>query len=224
MDILGKYYELKEEPWRIFRIMSEFVEGFEEMSLVSPAVSIFGSARTLPDNRYYRQAEEVAYLLGKEKFNIITGGGPGIMEAANKGAKRAGVQSIGLNIELPMEVRVNEFVNRPLSFRYFFIRKVMFAKYASAFIAMPGGFGTLDELCEILTLIQTEKMISVPFILIGKDYWQGLVEWLQNKVLEEKNISSEDLNLFTVTDDLNEVVKIIKTNHQKLKNGQSNGI
>ncbi|HCL57890.1 MAG TPA: TIGR00730 family Rossman fold protein [Spirochaetia bacterium] len=224
MDILGKYYELKEEPWRIFRIMSEFVEGFEEMSLVSPAVSIFGSARTLPDNRYYRQAEEVAYLLGKEKFNIITGGGPGIMEAANKGAKRAGVQSIGLNIELPMEVRVNEFVNRPLSFRYFFIRKVMFAKYASAFIAMPGGFGTLDELCEILTLIQTEKMISVPFILIGKDYWQGLVEWLQNKVLEEKNISSEDLNLFTVTDDLNEAVKIIKTNYQKLKNGQSNGI
>ncbi len=199
-----------EEPWRIFRIMAEFVEGFEELSSVGPAVSIFGSARTQPGDRYYELAHETAYRVAKSGFSVITGGGGGIMEAANKGAKDAGARSIGLNIELPMEQIPNKYQNLSLNFKYFFCRKVMFLKYANGFVVMPGGFGTMDELFESLVLIQTLKQVYFPVILMGSDYWKGLLDWVKDVMLEKGGyISPEDLNVYAVEDDPEKVAKIL---------------
>jgi uncharacterized protein (TIGR00730 family) len=196
--------------WRIFRVMAEFVEGFDELATVGPAVSFFGSARARPDDKYYKLAHETAYEISKADFTVITGGGGGIMEAANKGAAEAGGKSIGLNIELPLEQVPNEYQNFSLHFRYFFCRKVMFLKYAHGFIVFPGGYGTMDEFCESLVLIQTLKQASFPVILMGGEYWKGLIEWMEQKMLgEHKYISPEDLNVFTVLDDPKAAVKVI---------------
>ena len=200
------------DSWEIFKIMGEFVEGFETMSRIGPCVSIFGSARTKPENKYYQLAEEVAYLLTKQKFGVITGGGPGIMEAGNKGAKRGGGKSVGLNIVLPFEQEANPYIDsdKIINFDYFFIRKVMFIKYAQGFIVLPGGFGTLDEMFEALTLIQTEKSGKFPVILIGKPFWTGLIDWIKEVLLgEENNISPEDLDLIQIVDTAEEAVKMI---------------
>ena len=197
--------------WRIFRVMAEFTEGFEELASVGPAVSIFGSARARPDERYYKLSEQTASELAKAGFAIITGGGGGIMEAANKGASDAGGQSIGLNIELPMEQLPNDYQNISLNFKYFFVRKVMFLKYAHGFIVFPGGYGTMDEFFESLVLIQTLKQATFPVILMCSEYWAGLVEWIEEKMLgEHKYIAPEDLNVFTMADDVQTAVKIIK--------------
>ena len=197
--------------WRIFRVMAEFTEGFEELASVGPAVSIFGSARSKPNEPYYKLAEQTASELAKEGFAIITGGGSGIMEAANKGAADAGGQSIGLNIELPMEQVPNDYQNISLNFRYFFVRKVMFLKYAHGFIVFPGGYGTMDEFFESLVLIQTLKQATFPVILMCSEYWVGLVDWLRTKMLgEHKYIAPDDLNVFTMADDVQTAVKIIK--------------
>lgn len=198
--------------WQLFKIMAEFVEGFEKLTKIGPCVSIFGSARTKPDNPYYLMAEEIAYKLTQEGYGIITGGGPGIMEAANKGAKRGNGKSVGLNIELPFEQKGNDYIDpdKFLNFDYFFVRKVMFIKYAQGFVVLPGGFGTLDELFEALTLIQTKKIGAFPIILVGKDYWAGLVEWIQKTLLESgKFVSPEDMFLFKVVDTSDEAVKAI---------------
>jgi uncharacterized protein (TIGR00730 family) len=197
--------------WRVFRIMSEFVEGFETLSALSPCVSIFGSSRTKPGHRYYELAEQAAKELVKRDFGIITGGGPGIMEAANKGAKEADGNSIGLNIVIPREQQPNGYIDQDklINFDFFFVRKVMFVKYAQGFIVLPGGFGTLDELFESLTLIQTRKATRFPVILMGTSYWAGLVDWLRHTVLDAANISPGDLDLFTLTDDPCEAVDII---------------
>jgi len=200
------------DSWEIFKIMGEFVEGFETMSRIGPCVSIFGSARTKPENKYYQLAEEVAYLLTKQKFGVITGGGPGIMEAGNKGAKRGEGKSVGLNIVLPFEQEANPYIDsdKIINFDYFFIRKVMFIKYAQGFIVLPGGFGTLDEMFEALTLIQTEKSGKFPVILIGKSFWTGLIDWIKEVLLaEENNISPEDLDLIQIVDTAEEAVKMI---------------
>ncbi len=199
-----------EDPWRIFRIMSEFVEGFDVLSKIGPAVSIFGSARTKQNNKYYKLATEIAAVLSKEGFAIVTGAGPGIMEAANKGAIKAKGKSIGLNIQVPIVQKPNKYIETLLDFRYFFCRKVMFVKYSNAFIIMPGGFGTMDELLEAITLIQTERIKLFPVILVGKEYWSGLIEWIKNKMLKDGNISKEDLRLFKISDDPKEIVSIIK--------------
>jgi len=200
-----------QDLWRIFRVMAEFTEGFEELASVGPAVSIFGSARTKPGDPYYKLAEQTASGLVNAGFAIITGGGGGIMEAANKGAADAGGQSIGLNIELPMEQTPNEFQNISLNFRYFFVRKVMFLKYAHGFIVFPGGFGTMDEFFESLVLIQTLKQATFPVILMCSEYWAGLIEWLRTKMLgEHKYIAPEDMDVFTMADDVQTAVKIIK--------------
>lgn len=196
--------------WRIFRIMAEFVEGFDELSTIGPAVSIFGSARTCKNNEHYGLAEETAREVAKAGFAVITGGGGGIMEAANKGASEAGGKSIGLNIELPMEQVSNKYQDISLHFRYFFCRKVMFLKYAHGFIVLPGGWGTMDEFFESLTLIQTLKQASFPVILMGSDYWGGLIDWMRSKMLKEyEYISEEDLDIFKVVDEPKEAVKII---------------
>jgi uncharacterized protein (TIGR00730 family) len=197
------------DPWRVLRIMGEFVEGFDSLANLGTAVTIFGSARVAPDHEQYRQATEVARLLGLEGYTIITGGGPGVMEAANKGARLAGVMSVGCNIELPFEQHVNPYVDVAINFRYFFVRKTMFVKYAEAFVIFPGGFGTLDELFESLTLIQTGKVRDFPVILFGSAYWQGLVDWIRGTLLAERKISPDDLNLLTVTDSPEEVVRMI---------------
>jgi len=197
------------DGWRIFRIMAEFVEGFETMSKVGKAVSIFGSARTKPDDRFYKAAIETGRLLTKAKFAVITGGGPGIMEAANKGALEAGGTSVGLNISLPQEQESNRYLNVALDFHYFYARKVMFVKYASAFICFPGGFGTLDECFETLTLIQTLKINPFPVILFGTDYWTGLVEWMRKR-LSPEFIDLEDLDIFRIVDRPQDAVAIVK--------------
>jgi uncharacterized protein (TIGR00730 family) len=199
-----------QDLWRIFRIMAEFTEGFDELATVGPAVSIFGSARTKPDEKYYKQAEKTASILAKAGFAIITGGGGGIMAAANKGAAEAGGISIGLNIELPVEQIPNSFQNMTLRFRYFFCRKVMFLKYAHGFIAFPGGFGTIDEFSEALVLIQTLKQASFPVVLVGSEFWKGLVDWMKDKMLGEYGyIHPEDMNVFTVVDTPEDAAKII---------------
>jgi uncharacterized protein (TIGR00730 family) len=196
--------------WRIFRVMAEFVEGFDELATVGPAVSFFGSSRAKPKQRYYKLAEQTASEIVKAGFAVITGGGEGIMEAANKGAAQAGGKSIGLNIELPMEQVPNKYQNMSLHFRYFFCRKVMFLKYAHGFIVFPGGYGTMDEFTEALVLIQTLRQAYFPVILMGSDYWEGLINWMKGKMLEEyKHISPEDLNVFTVVDDPRAAAKII---------------
>lgn len=204
-----------EEPWRIFRIMAEFVEGFEELSTIGPAVSIFGSARIEPGHKYYQLAQETAHEITKAGFAVITGGGGGIMEAANKGAAEAGGKSIGLNIELPIEQKPNEYQNLGLHFKYFFCRKVMFLKYANGFIVMPGGFGTMDEFFESLVLIQTLKQALFPVILMGSEFWGGLIDWIKDKMLKEDDyIFPEDLDVFTVVDDPKVVADILVEFHK----------
>ena len=199
--------------WQIFKIMAEFVEGFEKLSRIGPCVSIFGSARTLPTNPYYGIAEEIAERLVRQGYGVITGGGPGIMEAGNKGARNAGGKSVGLNIDLPFEQSHNAFIDadKLLNFDYFFVRKLMFIKYAQGFIVLPGGFGTLDELFEALTLIQTHKIGKFPIILVGTSYWGGLIDWIrQTLLLSEHNISENDLSLFEVVDTAEEAVQRIE--------------
>ena len=201
---------MREDPWRIFRIMSEFVDSFQTMSEVGPAVTIFGSARTKPTDKYYRATVEIAKGLAKHKLAVITGGGPGIMEAANKGAAHAGGKSVGLNIELPHEQSGNKFANVPIHFHYFFARKVCFVKYSLGFVYMPGGFGTLDELFEVLTLVQTQRIPQFPLILFGRDHWKGLLAWMKSRVEKDKLISPGDLDLVKITDDVDEVIAIIR--------------
>lgn len=199
------------DMWRVFRIMGEFVEGFEKLSSLGPCVSVFGSARTPADHPYYQLGVEVGRLLVDRGFGVITGGGPGIMEAANRGAREAGGASVGLNIVIPHEQESNPFVDRQhsIDFDFFFVRKVMFVKYAQGFIVLPGGFGTMDELFESLTLIQTGKSTRFPIVLLGVDYWQGLMDWLKDQALGSGNISADDPDLFTLTDDPSEAVAII---------------
>ncbi|HFC96975.1 MAG TPA: TIGR00730 family Rossman fold protein [Thermosulfurimonas dismutans] len=198
------------ESWRLFKIMAEFVEGFEELPRVYPAVTIFGSTRVRPGDPCYEKAEEIARELVRAGFSVITGGGPGVMEAANKGAAEAGGWSVGINIRLPLEQEPNPYANLKLEVRYFFVRKVLMAKYAVAFVFLPGGYGTLDELFEVITLVQTRKIRPVPVVLVGREYWQGLVEWLRHTVLSGGKISDSDLDLFTVLDDPGEVVNYIR--------------
>lgn len=198
------------ESWRLFRIISEFVEGFEELPDVYPAVSIFGSSRAAPEAATYRLAEKTARLLVENGFNVISGGGPGIMEAANKGAAEAGGKSVGLHIELPNEQKANPYANVRLAFRYFFIRKVMFIKYAVAYIIMPGGYGTLDELFEALTLIQTRRIRAFPVLLMGRSFWAGLAKWMKHALVKEGTIDPEDLDIFSIVDSPEEAVGIIK--------------
>ena len=200
----------KEDTWRIFRIMAEFVEGFETLSRVGRAISFFGSSRLKPKDKYYKIATQTAYLLSKEGYAIITGGGPGLMEAANKGAKKAGGKSIGLNIQIPQEQKPNRYVDLLLEFHYFFCRKVMFLKYGKAFVILPGGYGTLDELFESLNLIQTHRVERFPVVLLGSEYWKGLIDWVKSKVLKKGCISPSDLKIFTIVDKPKEVVSVIK--------------
>lgn len=197
------------DTWRVFRIMGEFVEGFDELAHITRGVSLFGSARTAPDNPQYKAAQETAALLVKAGFEIITGGGPGIMEAANRGAIEAGGVSVGCNIELPFEQRPNPYQTHSITFKYFFVRKTMFIKYSSAFVIFPGGFGTLDELFEALTLIQTQKIRNFPVILFGTDFWRGMLEWIKGPLAEEGKISASDLDLLHLTDSPQETVDII---------------
>jgi len=203
-----------DESWRMFRIISEFTEGFEELSDIGFAVTIFGSARTKADEPYYQAAETISGLLADEGFSIISGGGPGIMEAANKGAAEHNATSVGLNIELPFEQTPNSFQNLPLEFRYFFARKVMFVKYSMGYVCMPGGFGTLDEFFESLTLMQTNKIYPMPLVLYGIEFWEGLLEWMRTKLIERKVISPKDFDLLTLTDDPREVVAIMKQHRE----------
>ena len=203
------YITLK-DSWRLFHILAEFVEGFENLTDVHPAVTIFGSARAKKGDELYTRAYELAKVLGRNRFNVITGGGPGVMEAVNKGAKEEGVQSVGINIELPFEQKPNPYITVPLSFKYFFVRKVMFIKYAIAYIVLPGGLGTLDEFFEAITLIQTNKIRPFPVILVGSDFWKSLVEWMEKNMLARGMISKEDLNIFRIMDDPEEIVAYIK--------------
>ena len=206
------------DSWQIFKIMSEFVEGFEKMSRIGPCVSVFGSARTKMGNKYYKLAEEIAFKLTREGYGVITGGGPGIMEAANKGARAGGGHSVGLNIVLPFEQSSNTFIDsdKVIHFDYFFVLKTIFLKYSQGFIAMPGGFGTLDELFEAITLIQTNKVAHFPIILVGKKYWEGLLKWIKETMLdEEHNISEADLELFHVVETADEAVGIINDFYSK---------
>ncbi|QQE10561.1 TIGR00730 family Rossman fold protein [Planctomycetota bacterium] len=207
---LDRDVALNRETWRLFRIISEFVDGFEVMSEVGPAVSVFGSARTKPDDPVYQQAVECGRKIVEKDFAVITGGGPGVMEAGNKGAFEAGGKSIGLNINLPMEQDPNPFQNYELSFRYFFVRKVMFVKYACGFIIFPGGFGTMDEFFEAITLIQTLKIEPFPVVLVGTDFWGGLLDWIKDTMRDKyKTISPEDIDLFHITDDVDDAVDYI---------------
>jgi uncharacterized protein (TIGR00730 family) len=200
------------DSWRVFKIISELVEGFEKMARIGPCVSIFGSARTHYNDKYYRLAEDIAFKLTQKGYGVITGGGPGIMEAANKGAKRGNGKSVGINIDLPFEQRPNPYIDadKLITFDHFFVRKVMFMKYAQGFIVLPGGFGTFDELFEAITLIQTRKIGRFPIILVGKKYWSGLLEWIKEVMLDqEENISAEDLDLFQIVDTSDQAVELI---------------
>ncbi|MGH3364489.1 MAG: TIGR00730 family Rossman fold protein [Nocardioidaceae bacterium] len=210
LDSRGPSDWVHTDPWRVMRIQSEFVEGFGALAELGPAISVFGSARTTPEDPMYALAEELGCALVHAGFAVVTGGGPGIMEAANKGALENGGISVGLGIELPFEAGMNEFVDVGVNFRYFFARKTMFVKYAQGFVVLPGGFGTFDELFEALTLVQTQKVTSFPIILMGSDYWTGLVEWLRGTVLGQGAISAPDLDMFHVTDDVADVVRIVK--------------
>ncbi len=200
---------IKEDPWRIFRIMAEFVDSFETLSQLGPGVTVFGSARMVPTNPYYKATVKLTHALAKHNFAVITGGGPGIMEAANKGAADAKGKSVGLNIQLPHEQKGNPYANIPIHFHYFFARKVCFVKYSIAFIFMPGGFGTLDEFFEVLTLVQTGRIPQFPLILFGRDHWKGLIHWMKDRLIHGKFISPGDMDLFTITDDPQEALDII---------------
>ncbi|MCX6171283.1 MAG: TIGR00730 family Rossman fold protein [Flavobacterium sp.] len=206
------------DSWAIFKIMSEFVNGYETMARIGPCVSIFGSARTKPDNKYYLLAEKIAYKISKAGYGIITGGGPGIMEAGNKGAHNGEGTSVGLNIELPFEQHYNPYIDKDknLNFDYFFVRKVMFVKYSQGFVVMPGGFGTLDELFEAITLIQTKKIGKFPIILVGSEYWKGLIDWIKTVMIgEEHNANPEDMNLIKIVDTEDEVVEALDNFYKK---------
>ncbi|MFM8739833.1 MAG: TIGR00730 family Rossman fold protein [Cytophagales bacterium] len=199
------------DSWVIFKVMSEFVEGFEKLAKIGPCVTIFGSARVKPDNKYYKMAEEIAYQLVQQGYGVVTGGGPGIMEAGNKGANRAGGKSVGLNIFLPHEQKGNSYIDpdKLITFDYFFVRKVMFVKYSQGFILMPAGFGTIDELSEALTLIQTKKIGRFPIVLVGKKFWGGMIDWIKEVLMDEKMISPEDLDLFSIVDTPEDAVQVI---------------
>ena len=215
-DVLGKRIDkrvadaqLQRESWRIFQIMAEFVEGFEKLCLIRPSISIFGSSRTTPDDPWYGKAERIARLLSDAGFSVVSGGGPGIMEAANKGAQAGKSPSIGVNIELPREQQPNPYQDISLHFRHFFARKVMFVKYASAYVVLPGGFGTLDELAEILTLVQTGKTRRIPIVLVGSEFWAALLDWFRNTLVSRGTISEEDMDLMQVCDEPEEIVQAI---------------
>jgi uncharacterized protein (TIGR00730 family) len=206
----GSYAASQEDTWRLFRIMAEFVEGFETLSRIGPCITVFGSARTKPNHKYYTMAVEVARLAARNGYGVITGGGPGIMEAANRGACLEHGTSIGLNIQLPFEQKANRYIKKLINFRHFFCRKVMFLKYTSAVIILPGGFGTMDELFETLTLVQTQKVASLPLILMGSSYWRGLLTWLKQAMHSKHGyVSSEDMCLIKVTDDPREAIRFI---------------
>jgi uncharacterized protein (TIGR00730 family) len=204
----------KSDTWRVFRIMAELVEGFEALNNIGPAVTVFGSARLVPESPYYGKCLRVAEQLAKDGYAVISGGGPGIMEAANKGAQNASGTSVGLNIELPMEQTPNPYQDVKVDFRYFFVRKLMFVKYAVGYVIFPGGFGTMDELFEALTLIQTKKIRSFPVVLVGKDYWSGMIDWMKSSVLADGNISPRDLDLLHVVDEPDEVCAIINKRYK----------
>ncbi len=223
-DKIRKAFENKDwqdikatDAWQIFKIMSEFVSGFDKMSAIGPCVSIFGSARTKPDDKYYLLAEEIAHKLTLEGYGIITGGGPGIMEAANKGAKTAGGKSVGLNIDLPHEQYSNPYIDKDklIQFDYFFVRKLMFIKYAQGFVVLPGGFGTMDELFEAMTLIQTNKIGRFPIMLVGKQYWSGMMSWIKDTLVVENKVSAEDLDLMCIVDTADDAVKHINDFYSK---------
>lgn len=205
------------DTWQIFKIMAEFVEGYEKLSKIGPCVSIFGSARTKENNKYYKLAEEIAFRLTQNGYGVITGGGPGIMEAANKGAKKGKGHSVGVNIELEFEQFPNPYIDKDkiINFKYFFVRKVMFMKYSQGFVVMPGGFGTMDELFEALTLIQTNKIARFPIVLAGKDYWQGLYDWIKSTILKNKNICKEDMDLFYLAENAEDAVDHIHNFYRK---------
>jgi len=209
--------QMTKDSWEVFKIMSEFVDGFETLSKIGPCVSIFGSARTPQNHHFYKTAEEIAYLLTKKGFGVVTGGGPGIMEAANKGAHFANGKSVGLNIDLPFEQIPNPFIDQDkfINFNYFFVRKVMFMKYSQGYIVLPGGFGTMDELFEAITLVQTHKLVRFPIVLVSKSYWQGLIDWINNVMLPQKNINAEDMNIFTIVDTPEEAVTVIEDFYKK---------
>jgi len=211
MEKIKDWNEIRtNDSWAIFKIMAEFVEGYEKMARIGPCVSVFGSARTKTDNPYYADAVKVSELLVKSGYGVITGGGPGIMEAGNKGADQVGGKSVGLNIVLPFEQSCNQYVNHPVDFDYFFVRKVMFVKYTQALITFPGGFGTLDELFEVLTLIQTKKIAKKPVVLFGTKYWGGLIDWIKNTMLDqEANINAADMDLIQMTDSPEEAIQMI---------------
>ena len=206
LDSRGPSDWVHTDPWRVLRIQSEFVEGFGALAELGPAVSIFGSARTKPDDPMYESARRIAEKLCGEGYAVITGGGPGVMEAANQGAHECGGVSVGLGIELPHEQGMNEFVDLGINFRYFFVRKTMFVKYAQGYVVMPGGFGTMDELFEALTLVQTQKITSFPIVLFGTEYWGGLVDWLRNTMVADGKVSAEDIDMLHITDDVDEAV------------------
>lgn len=208
-----------EETWRLFRILAEFTEGYDRLSGIGFGVSVFGSARIQPDSPYYDQAQQLSRRLAEEGFTIITGGGPGIMEAGNKGASEAGGVSVGLNIQLPMEQIANPYQNLSLDFRYFFARKAMFVKYSVGYVCMPGGYGTLDEFFEALTLMQTQKIYPMPLILFGRSFWQGLLDWIESSMVQQGLISADDLEIITITDDIDEVVQLI-SQHRRWKQQQ----
>ena len=205
------------DSWQIFKIMAEFVQGFEKLAKIGPCVSIFGSARTKPGETHYKLAEEISYLLTKKGFGVITGGGPGIMEAANKGAHFSGGRSVGLNIKLPFEQQANPFIDPEnlVEFDFFFVRKVIFMKYAQGYIVLPGGFGTLDELFEAITLIQTDKLVHFPIIMVDSSYWGGLIDWIKGKLLAEGNISPEDMDIIRIVDTAEEAVQQVEAFYKK---------
>jgi uncharacterized protein (TIGR00730 family) len=209
--------QMTTDSWAVFKIMSELVDGFETLSRIGPCVSVFGSARAKPDSPDYKLAEETAYLLTKKGFGIITGGGPGIMEAANKGAHFAGGKSVGLNIDLPFEQLANPFIDQDkfINFHYFFVRKVMFMKYSQGYIILPGGYGTMDELFEAITLIQTNKMVHFPIVLVSTSYWGGLIQWIKERMLDEKKISEHELEIFSLVDKPEEAVSLIESYYNK---------
>jgi uncharacterized protein (TIGR00730 family) len=209
LDSRGPSDWVHADPWRVLRIQAEFIEGFGALAELGPAIGVFGSARTRPDQPYYAKGEQVGRALAEAGFGVITGGGPGAMEAANKGASEAGGVSVGLGIELPFEAGLNDYVDIGINFRYFFARKTMFVKYAQGFIVLPGGLGTFDELFEALTLVQTQKVTSFPVVLMGVDYWSGLLDWLRGTVLAERNINETDLDLLVLTDDVDEAVALM---------------
>lgn len=209
-DLIDRHNGRMDDPWRVFRIMSEFVDGFETLKAIGDAVSIFGSSRLGSESPFYKRAEKLAAMFAQEGFSVITGAGLGIMEAANKGAKEAGGTSVGLNITIPTEQDINQFVTLPIEFRYFFVRKLMFAKYAKAFVVFPGGFGTLDELFESLTLVQTERVDPFPVILCCSDFWEGLIDWLKDACIAKGTIREDELDIFQVIDDPKEIVRSVK--------------